>query len=85
MKYFVMSVRDSGIEAFGQPFYVVSIGQATRSFSDAINSDKQDDMLAKHPDDFTLFHLGEFDDARANFELLPSPRIVAVGKDMKKS
>ena len=81
MKYVVMSVRDRAIDSFGQPFYVAAIGQAIRSFSDAINSDKEDN-ICKHPDDFDLYHLGYFNDDGSGFELLDNPRLVSVGKDV---
>lgn len=80
----VVAVRDRAIDTFGQPFYVTHVGQAIRGFSDAINSGK-DDNMAKHPEDFDLYHLGEFDDSGAKFHCLDSPRLVAVGKDVVKS
>lgn len=81
----IMAVRDRAIDSFGQPFFAQAIGQATRQFADAVNSGKQDDNLALHPEDFDLYHLGTYDDAGAKFDLLPQPRLVSIGKDQVKT
>ena len=57
-------------------------GQAIRSFGDAVNAkDGKHDNLSAHPEDFDLYHLGEYNDKDAVFVLLPHPRLIAVGKD----
>jgi len=48
-----------------QPFYTQSRGQALRSFSDTAND--QASAIGRHAADFTLFQIGEFDDADASF------------------
>lgn len=78
----VCSVRDRAIDAFGQPFCVTAVGSAIRSFTDEVNNPKSD-LVAKHPDDFDLYLLGTFNDESAKFDLLDSPRQIAVGKDLK--
>lgn len=78
----VFSVRDRIADVFGRPFFVPTVGQAIRSFGDALNSTDDNEMV-KHPDDFDLFHLGEFDDETGIFECLTAPKQVAVGKDLK--
>lgn len=67
----VFSVYDSAVEAYAKPFFAVSIGEARRSFMDACNDPQM--MFAKHPDDYTLFHLGAFDESNAVFETLLTP------------
>lgn len=84
MKMFCMAVRDRAADVFGQPFFVASIGGATRSFSDEINAGGDKNVLAKHPEDFDLYELGAFYDNEGRFELLERPRMVAVGKDCVK-
>lgn len=83
MKYVVCSVRDRAADAFGAPFYVASVGQALRSFTDAVNNTSDaSNVMATHPEDFDLFHLGFFHDQHAQFELLDHPVQLAVGKDI---
>lgn len=61
MKLLAFAVLDEKIGAFLNPFFVVAPGQAIRSFEDAI-ADKET-PLGKHPSDYTLYRVGEFDDA----------------------
>lgn len=76
MLHFVFTVYDSKAEAYLQPLFVKSKGEAIRSFSDEVN--REDSLLFKHVEDFTLFQLGSWDDQTAQFDLNPTP--VAVGK-----
>lgn len=64
----MFSVFDSKAGNFSPPFFMVSIGQAVRSFQD-IASD-QSTMIARHPEDFSLFFIGEFDDAIGEVTML---------------
>lgn len=61
MIYKIFSVWDSKTEAYMQPFFSPTIGSGIRAFTDAC-SDPQS-MLAKHPGDFSLHHIGEFEDS----------------------
>lgn len=81
MRYKVLAIRDRAIDAYGQPFYSASVGGAVRSFSDEINNNREGNQLNKHPEDFDLFLLGEFDDNTGEFDIT-RPAQVAVGKDL---
>jgi len=81
MRYKIFTVRDRAIDAYGQPFYATSVGGAVRSFSDEINRPADNNQLAKHPEDFDLFLLGEYDDQTGEFDTT-RPAQVAVGKDL---
>lgn len=80
MRYKVLSVRDRATDVFSQPFFAASVGAAVRGFSDEVNRAADNNQLYKHPEDFDLYLLGEFDDATGSFECGP-PKQVAVGKD----
>lgn len=56
----LLAVRDRQLDAFLRPFAAQSIGQAVRSFRDEINNNQSD--MNKHPEDYELYHLGEFQD-----------------------
>lgn len=60
MKILVFSVYDSKAQAYGTPFFMQSVGTAVRMFSDLVNEPKT--TVAAHPEDYTLFQIGEFDD-----------------------
>lgn len=78
----VLSVRDRAAAVFGRPFFAPSVGTGIRSFTDFINA-KEEGEMQKHPEDFDLFHLAEFDDESGVFTNLDTPRQLAIGKDVK--
>lgn len=80
----VVCVRDRGSQAFGQPNFVLSIGGATRGFTDEVNRVDPNNVMNKHPEDFEFYHLGTFDDQDAKLELFDRPRLVCVAKDVIK-
>lgn len=61
MKLLVVSIRDAKTEAYMQPYFVRTKMEAIRAFSDIINDGKS--QFAMHPDDYSLYCLGVFDDA----------------------
>lgn len=61
----VCCVYDSAVESFGQPFFVPHVGAATRSFADEVN--RQDSEIGKHPQDYELYFVGEFDQVTGSF------------------
>ena len=76
----VVSVFDRAIQAFGRPVFVPAVGAALRSFGDEIN--RADSEMHAHPDDFELYHLGQFDDTTGLFVGVPSgPALLLIGKN----
>lgn len=60
MKLKVYSLFDSAAGAYTQPFFMHNDGLAIRAFSDNVNADNNN--VSYHPDQFTLFQVGEWDD-----------------------
>lgn len=60
MRKFIISVWDSKIGAYLNPFFVASTGEAIRSFTDLVNDGKS--QIALHPSDYSLYVHGTFDD-----------------------
>lgn len=56
----VYAVYDSKTEAYFPPFYDVTNAAALRNFEDKINTPNH--PWCKHPEDFSLFCIGTFDD-----------------------
>jgi len=56
------SVYDEKAQAFSPPFFLHADGMATRAFSDCVNAKAH--HFNKHPYDYTLFRIGEFDDTK---------------------
>lgn len=68
MKWQVFAIYDSKARGYNQPFYFQSVEMARRAFFDVVND--KTTMFYKHGTDYTLFHLGEFDDETARFSEL---------------
>jgi len=83
MKMLMFSIRDSAADAYGRPFFMTSVGIAIRSFTDEINRVAEDNQIYKHPEDFDLFELGEFDDETGRIVLLDVPKQLALGRQVK--
>lgn len=76
----IMAVRDRAVDAFGQPFFVTAIGQAVRSFKDEVNN--AGSSIGNHPDDYDLYHIGDYDDSVGAVSAILPPAMVAVGKSL---
>ncbi|WNK13348.1 MAG: nonstructural protein [Microvirus sp.] len=82
MTFEVCSVFDSATDSYGRPFLVPHVGQAVRSFTDEARNPESD--IAKHPGDFTLFHLCSFDDRFGRFTEDAVPRVLIRAADIIK-
>lgn len=59
MKLNVYAIYDKAVNAYMRPFVMQADGQAIRVFSDmAVDADHE---ISKHPEDYSLFRIGEFD------------------------
>lgn len=76
----VFSVFDGAVGAYMAPFFMHSRGQAIRSFSDT--ADDANSTIGKHPQDYTLFELGEFDDSCARFDMHATPHSLGVASEL---
>lgn len=77
MKMLVVSIYDAASGAFMQPFFVRAKGEAIRVFSDACKDTKT--QFFGHAGDYTLFHLGDFDDGNGLVSPLNVPERLITG------
>lgn len=82
MKLIICSLFDRAIQAYGRPFFVPHVNAAVRGFTDEVNNPQSD--LFKHPADYDLFQLGDFDDSDGSFALLKKPEFVIAAKSVLK-
>jgi len=68
----IFAVFDSKASAFLQPFFSPTTATGMRAFESACKDENQ--MFARHPEDFTLFELGDWDPAEGSFEAHESKR-----------
>lgn len=66
MRVKVFAVYDSVARVFAQPFCFLEEGQACRAFANSAAD--QNTNIGMHPNDFTLFHIGFFDDNTGEVE-----------------
>lgn len=84
MKTVLVAVRDQKTVNFTQPVAVASRAAAVRSWGDQLNDPNNANQdQAKHPEDFSLWFLGEYDDNTG--EITPAkPEQMAVASDLKR-
>jgi len=70
----MFSIFDKKASAYANPFFFAHKGQALRALEDVV-ADSQS-QLYRHPEDFTLYHLGEFDDATGAIKPIVPPVFV---------
>lgn len=81
MRYKMVVIRDRAADVYNQPAFVPSLGIAHRSFADEVNLVDPNNQLNKHPEDFDLYYIGEWDDNTGEFDAV-RPQQIAVGKDV---
>lgn len=70
MKLNVYSVFDDKAKVYSKPFNMAHNGEALRLFADAVSDVKS--SLNRHPSDYHLYRLAEFDDVSGVFKSLPN-------------
>jgi len=63
MKLIMFSIYDVASGAYSRPFYGQSESQAIRSFTDIATDATHE--IGKHPEDYTLYRVGQWDDQKA--------------------
>jgi hypothetical protein len=65
------SIYDSASESFSPPMVEKTKGAAVRRFENEVNNPQS--MLNQHPSDYTLFHIGEWDNLKGRVIPLKTP------------
>lgn len=79
MKTMMFSVFDIKAAVYGTPFFMPREAAAIRAFGDLVNDERS--TVSKHPEDYVLFHIGDFEDDTANIEVV-KPRSLVTGASM---
>lgn len=77
----IFSVYDSKAEFHNTPFFMQSRGEAIRGFKEM--ADDGQTAIGRHPADFTLFELGEYDNLKATFSLHPTPVSLGLALELR--
>lgn len=62
----IFTIYDTKGEFYSPPFHQKTVGLAIRAFKDTATD--QATSIAHHPEDFTLYSLGEYDDRTGLFK-----------------
>ncbi len=76
----IFAIFDAKALAYLPPFVLPEEGMAMRTFSDCVNS--KDHQFGAHPEDYTLFFLGLYDDKTGIFSELEARSVLANGVEM---
>lgn len=68
------SIHDSKGEVYNQPFFMLTHGEAERSFRTLANDPKS--SINDYPEDYDLYYLGDFDETTGQLAPLNSPQHV---------
>jgi len=66
------SIYDSKSETYSKPFHMHNDSVALRNCTDLASDPNTE--VAKHPEDFTLFLIGEWDDNTCEFDIRETPK-----------
>lgn len=76
----IFSIYDSAVEAYMPPFTQQSKGAAIRAFTDTVQDEST--TLSRHPEDFTLFYIGSWDEATASITQDNTPFALVKGNEI---
>lgn len=76
----IFCIKDRAIDSYGDPFAQPSAQHAVRWFRDLVND--QTTPFAKHPDDYDLYTIAEYDDLKGHVHAIDHPTLVARAKDL---
>lgn len=82
MKLKVFAIFDSAVKTYARPFLMQSAPQALRAFADLANDPNTE--VHKHPQDYALFELAEYDEERGVYENLHAPHSLGLAIEFKK-
>ena len=77
---YVFTIRDNVAEKAGNIFMLDTIGEAERQFHDALKNSQEGSLFRTHPQDFTLWMLGEFDPK--TLEIKPNGQMICAGRSV---
>ena len=66
MKLNAYTIYDVASGIYMRPFFTQADGQAKRSFADISNDENHE--IGKHPEDYTLYRIGNFDERGGEIE-----------------
>lgn len=69
MKLQIISLRDIKANLYNIPIFTPNINATLRDLRDMVNEPGGKEAWQKHPEDFELWHIGEWDNESADFNV----------------
>lgn len=88
MRLQLVAVKDRATETHNVPLAFKHINEAIRWFTWLIKeapTNNENAMMKSNPDDYDLWHIGNYDDETAKLENLVAPQKIADGKTVANS
>lgn len=82
MKTNVYSIYDEKAQAYLPPFYFDHHGQALRAFQSSLKD--KNSNISQYPEDYSIYHLGEFNKVSGKFTSLNEPKYLNRATDFVK-
>lgn len=83
MRQVICVVRDAKSELFGRPMFVQQPGVAIRMFTDEVNREERDNQLYTHPEDFSLYEIGHYNDIEGKLIPHDIPKLLVHADQVK--
>jgi hypothetical protein len=80
MKTKMYVIFDSKAKVYNKPFFMLNDALARRAITDLANDLTTD--VGRHPEDFILFTVGEYDDETATLDPIP-PQVLARAHELQ--
>lgn len=78
----VMAVFDVKARSYARPFYVAHVDVGVRTFAEAANMPGE--QICMHAEDFSLYHLGSWEDETGKFITASQPILICSALQWKK-
>lgn len=83
MKIKIFAVLDTKTGIYSHPMFMHTTGAMMRAWVDTVNDPKS--SMNKHPEDYVLFELGEYDDAHGRFLNNEAPVSLGVAAEVVRN
>lgn len=83
MAKMLFQVYDSKTKSYDMPFAAMSYGEVERIFYETVKHGKS--TIAKYPNDFTIFHIGMYNEENGIITLLEAKNCVGLVSDVIKN
>lgn len=81
-KKYLYCVYDSKVGIFHAPMVMLNKGEALRSWEEVANDDTK--AICRHPQDFTLFEVGTFEDTLPEINMYKAPESLGLASNFKR-